>query len=751
MGGAIVVSGEYTITNSLIYSNTATTQGGGIWNEDVVWMINNTVSGNEAPTGGGIYNTQEMALVHNTIVENQASSGGGVYSNFELDLSSNIIGLNSGGADCSLSGTVNDNGYNLDSDSSCGWTDITSLSGQAPQFDALADNGGDTWTHALQSNSPALDQIPYGTNGCGTTYTTDQRGEIRPDVMNTCDMGAFELAQYDCATEPWIVDEEADLNNAISCYNSQTIAGSYTISLTQNISLTASSTTISNSVNGVTLLLEGNDFTVDGQDIAEVRPFYIAISSTVTIQDMTITDGNVTDDGGGIYNSGTLTVDNSALSNNSAHEGGGGGGIYNNGTLTVSNSTVSGNYGNDGGGIYNYSGTATVSNSTLSDNVTPLGGGGIKNSGTATVNNSTLSNNSALGGGGVANHGTLAISNSTLSNNSTHEGGGGGGIFNSGPLTVSNSTLSGNSAPSGNGGGIRSYNGTFDISNSIISDSPSGGDCYNDGGTINDNGFNIVEDNSCGFTGGGDPMLGPLQDNGGDTFTHALTSDSPALDQIPSGTNGCEVTYTADQRGEPRTDWACDMGAFEMQFTDGDVVSKTVATGETHTFGPTLVRAEIVDDGNCLTALMIQRIENDHSNATAGIATGRYWDITPTGCTSGFTVTVTLPYTATASVNDKACRYTGSGVEWDCGDSENSPLTSGPTVMPNIVVRSGVTEFSDWAVGASVGPTAVSLQSFSSTTSNNWWLIVLFIVMGGLTAVFYIPRRVRRTSQMRRT
>ncbi|HEY61913.1 MAG TPA: hypothetical protein G4N95_04610, partial [Anaerolineae bacterium] len=63
------------------------------------------------------------------------------------------------------------------------------------------DNGGPTKTHALNNGSPALEQIPVGINGCGTTITTDQRGENRPgsknQPTNKCEMGAWEAQSTD--------------------------------------------------------------------------------------------------------------------------------------------------------------------------------------------------------------------------------------------------------------------------------------------------------------------------------------------------------------------------------------------------------------------------------------------------------------------------------------------------------------------------------------------------------------------------
>jgi hypothetical protein len=94
-------------------------------------------------------------------------------------------------------------GYNLveNPDASCtscaacfGHAGSNDITGQDPKLAALADNGGPTWTQALQSGSPALDKIPDGTNGCGTSpLDVDQRGFARPrPTGDNCDMGAYE-------------------------------------------------------------------------------------------------------------------------------------------------------------------------------------------------------------------------------------------------------------------------------------------------------------------------------------------------------------------------------------------------------------------------------------------------------------------------------------------------------------------------------------------------------------------------------
>ena len=174
-------------------------------------------------------------------------------------------------------------------------------------------------------------------------------------------------------------------------------------------------------------------------------------------------------------------------------------------------------------------------------------GGGIYNDGEVdgtamlTVSNSTLSGNSARNaGGGIYNDGnsgraTLSINNSTLSGNSSSFAGGGGILNDHATLTVSNSTLSGNSGGQRNGNVILNKQGTLEIGDTILNAETSNMNILNDRGRITSFGYNLSSDNGGGvLTGPGDqintnPMLGPLQNNGGPTFTHALLTGSPAV------------------------------------------------------------------------------------------------------------------------------------------------------------------------------------------------------------------------------
>ena len=318
--------------------------------------------------------------------------------------------------------------------------------------------------------------------------------------------------------------------------------------------------------------------------------------------------------GGGIYNDGgnaSLTLVNCTINGNRAGISGGaaGGGIYNNnGTLEISNSSVSGNFVTalcggiynsiggtlsirssvvDGngvtvqppfvggcGGIFN-AGTADVTNCTISHNTAGTQGGGIDNPGSLTIASSTLDHNTTWSaGGGINNGGSLTITNSTVSNNSaSFKGfGNGGGISSGGSLTITNSTISGNTVPSsfGLGSGIYLGGGTLQIENTILNTGASGANIFANSGTVISHGYNLSSDDGGGFlNGSGDqintnPILGPLQDNGGPTFTHALLTGSPAIN---AGDPSFIPPPFYDQRG-PGFDRVhngrIDIGSFEV-------------------------------------------------------------------------------------------------------------------------------------------------------------------------------------------
>ena len=212
-----------TLTNSTVSGNSTTGTPsdafGGILNSapgDVVTLTNSTVSGNSAsaPGGpgafsiavGGISNAGgSLTLTSSTLSGNSVNepNGGflppaaGVNNVFggTAVLTNSLVAGQSGGPNCYGVAAGADSGYNLDDGASCGFSTANhSLSSTNPLLDSagLKDNGGPTQTIALLAGSPAVDLIPTGVNGCGTTITTDQRGLSRPQGSG-CDIGSFEL------------------------------------------------------------------------------------------------------------------------------------------------------------------------------------------------------------------------------------------------------------------------------------------------------------------------------------------------------------------------------------------------------------------------------------------------------------------------------------------------------------------------------------------------------------------------------
>jgi hypothetical protein len=201
-GGIKNMVGVLTLINSTVNGNTAGKKGGGfhIACHGTLVLINSTVSGNRAEgDGGGIYLNGVGEFEHGTISGNEAHNGGGIYVSGSpergvtyglLNFTDTIVANNAsrmekyGVADCFIGdyGSIGINRNNLVEDNNCN----PDYSGE-PRLADLADNGGDTQTHALLPGSPAIDAI--SADEC--TVEMDQRGVSRPQAAG-CDIGAYE-------------------------------------------------------------------------------------------------------------------------------------------------------------------------------------------------------------------------------------------------------------------------------------------------------------------------------------------------------------------------------------------------------------------------------------------------------------------------------------------------------------------------------------------------------------------------------
>jgi predicted outer membrane repeat protein len=286
------------------------------------------------------------------------------------------------------------------------------------------------------------------------------------------------------------------------------------------------------------LTIEGNGSIITNSGASPFRFFDLGASGNLTLNQLTLTSGNVANQGGAILlkTGAVLTATRVKLSGNVATAGGGA--IYAQAgtTLTVTEDTIS---NNDSGGT--------------------AGGGGILSLGNTTVSRSTFTGNSGDLGGAIMVDvpGNLSVINSTFTANTANSFG--NAIKNFGTATVVSSTLSDN--PSSTSDGSISSTGTMLLQNTIVANgTPNNCSAV---GPVTDGGHNISwPDTTCpGLTV--DPNLGPLANNGGPTETMALPLGSPAVDGVPATGAGCPPT---DQRGVSRPQGpSCDVGAFELQ------------------------------------------------------------------------------------------------------------------------------------------------------------------------------------------
>lgn len=340
------------------------------------------------------------------------------------------------------------------------------------------------------------------------------------------------------------------------------------------------------------------------------RVFEIAAGATGRIGGLTLRGGRSgpSTHGGGIVNRGQLVLSQCALDSCQAAGGGGGALANDGGHLTVESCSFATNWAIGSGGALITSGTAVVRDSVFVGNSTSSDGGAIANYATAAggslrLERCSLHGNRSVGqwagkGGAVVSHAGLHLGSSTLFGNQARYG---GAVALLGDAILANCTFSGNEAtgtPSG-GGALWVQGGSARLVNCTVTANRVTGRWYGGGGGVHVDGESaavtlqntIVAGNTTVLTGadsspvanflvlagtaehaglsnliGGDPRLGPLQDNGGPTLTHLPFPGSPAID---TGSNELAVDLEGqplanDQRGFARVQHdRVDLGAVE--------------------------------------------------------------------------------------------------------------------------------------------------------------------------------------------
>jgi len=578
LGNIANSSGLLELEGVTIQGNSSSVWTGGIHVRGGTTLImnNSTISENTATTvgGGGIqieYNATKIGItsvsisnssISNNVVTNAAGSGGGI-----LSLSKSFLNI----------------------------TNSTITGNSSAFLSGGIDVRGGT---ATISGSTITDNIAYGYVG-GVLFYAGATGSIidstiTGNIAETEGGGGLDVGGSTVSvTNTNISGNRANYGAGVN------VEANGVVSLN---SVTISNNTASTSGGGLYSYNSGN-ITINNSSITgNVANGYNSgglhlinygtASSTVNINNSSITGNSAKYYGGGIYNKGynILTINNGTITGNQASRDGGG--IYNKvlysganqfGSLHINNSTISGNSANNsGGGLYDGStGTTTTISNSLFDGNTASSGGAIRNAGITAIDSSTFKNNTATYGGAISDTKVLSVTNSTFSGNQSASQ----GVIRSvqASTSISNSTISGNTSNDGLGSILVGSPSTFVITNSIVANSKNNVEInLIGGGTLISGGHNLIGNadgltaifNQTGDQTGTassplDPLLGPLQDNGGGVLTMALLPGSLAINRGNPSLTG------TDQQGTAR-DAKPDIGAVE--FSPSDVTSPTVIT-----------------------------------------------------------------------------------------------------------------------------------------------------------------------------
>jgi hypothetical protein len=609
-GGAAYVVGHshYDLANNIydttISNNTANNVGGISFVGGGVYLLMSTISGNVAHGFvGGIYASSVSQIRNSTIAFNcaAASEVGPNYRaavGFEayqagIDAYSSIVSNNTlcpPGAGAQGAGVADDIGFygegfihgdhNLVVNSTVSLPPDTIR--QDPLLGPLAANGASLWTHALLPGSPAIDAGYVAFHG-----GTDERGGFFPRLMGTSeDIGAYEN------------QTEGTVFVATSCDDSgpgtlrDLAAGASSGDVIDLSELACSRITLTSGaipIPQVELRIKGpgsDQLALDGNGNSGV--LFQNADGLLRIEGLAFENGyfyNGLAGGSCVWSAGSVIGRGTRFEHCIAHGYSAcqGGAVFARGDAMFSdshftkNSCIGGsNYARGGAievwGHLKLDNSTMAGNSAMDDGSSEVRGGGFFALKQADIAFSTISGNHArVAGAGYAY--SLAVTQSTVSGNAADLQIGGistymGGVYNS--TVAFNTTAAGGSEGAGFFATVRG-----DIESSIFFGNTFDTDAYDIGSSV---GLFFGADNLVGASPWSmpvgtiteDPVLGPLQDNGGPTLTHALGTGSPALD---AGNNG--LGFDTDQRGagHPRVIGAeADIGAVEMGANAADLV-----------------------------------------------------------------------------------------------------------------------------------------------------------------------------------
>lgn len=528
-GGVILLhGGTATIENSSFVDNQAERAWGGVFHArgSRLSVTNSTFKGNAALAGGVLAILSGRAsFTHVTMIDNESDFLGGdafYRSGGTIALRNSLVSNRGPINDCDHGLNVSEG--NLSVDGTCSALPASDLK--------LGQLTGTPAYFPLQNGSPALDAAI-----ADYCPATDQIGRARP--TDSCDVGAIESRTAELAPKPVVPPPPCPLFDQIVAANTDASSGGCEageghdiIKLTQDITLDALLPRITSEIT-----IEGNGHTLSGGSRFRILSID---GGALTINNLTLTKGRVAANAKGgaliVQNGGKVTINDSRFSDNVAIQGGAIWLSSRDTLVTVNNSSFVGNKAENHGG-----------------------GGAIDLSdGRLVINSSSFINNSASAiGGAIAtwSSGEVVVNNSTFRGNQAKTG---GAIYSGGaPITLTHVTMARNYAADGAAlHSFDNYPGRIRLRNSIVNSIAPDRSTLCTGMPLAQSIGNLSNDDSCGISGGADPLLGELT---GDPAWHPLASGSPAI-----GAADPRYCLPEDQLGNPRPqDGGCDIGAIE--------------------------------------------------------------------------------------------------------------------------------------------------------------------------------------------
>ena len=613
-GGILNDLGVLTVTDTEIIANTSIRAGGGIEDNsaagNTLTLTNVTLNGNSTASspgnGGGLHITGpgDSMISDCTVTENSASAeGGGLWNGAGVMtvVNTNIVSnttvgdgadqggagiFNAGGTLIVVGGSINNNTTTGTSTSGGGILNdmgVLTVTGTPISGNTSVRAGGGIEDNSTEGNTLTLSNVTLSNNTTGATPGNGGGLHIT---------GPGDSMISDCT-----VTENSASAEGGGLWNGSGI-------------MTVVNTTVDNNIasgndadhggggifnNGGTLNINGETQITNNMSTGTAGSGggLLSTAGNVTIENTTFTGNSANRAGGAIeIIDGDLTFNASSMINNDVNgtagtpAPGNGGGFHvtgTSGTMIFTNSDFMDNEaGREGGALWNQSGTTmTVTGCTIDGNtsfgadITNGGAGIFNNSGELVITSSTISNNMDMGataaGGGIHNKtdGSVTVTTSTISSNGSATG---GGIYNNGSeLIINAATIAFNSATT-DGGGIHAFTGA-NIKNTIVSDNTaSNGSDVNGSGYVS-SGYNLIgTDDANVFSPGEQDIIGAdanlamdLEVVAGNTATHELEVGSAAFNA------GDPNDDFPDQNNQSVFDGRRDIGAHEAQ----DLISST--------------------------------------------------------------------------------------------------------------------------------------------------------------------------------